>query len=56
MSNASQKPFEKLTQSRKAAEKRVVFGRFYCSFVFFAPLCEMNSAFSNSFSGSANWR
>ena len=56
MSNASQKPFEKLTQSRKAAEKHVVFGRFYCSFAFFASLREINSAFSNSLSGSADLR
>ena len=46
----SQKLFEKLTQSRKGAEKRVVFGRFYCLFAFFAPLREMNSAVSNSLS------
>ena len=37
-----------LTQSRRVAEKRVVFGRFYCPFAFFASLREMNSAFSNS--------
>jgi len=45
-----QKLFEKLTQSRKVAEKHAVFGRFYCLFAFFASLREMNSAFSNSLS------
>jgi hypothetical protein len=36
--------------SRKVAEKRVVFGCFYCLFAFFASLREMNSAFSTSLS------
>jgi hypothetical protein len=42
------KLLEKLTQSRRVAEKRVVFGRFYYPFACFAPLREMNSAVSNS--------
>jgi hypothetical protein len=46
----SEKRFEKLTQSRKVAEKPIVFGRFCCRFASFAPLREMNSAFSNSLS------
>jgi len=41
-----------LTQSRKVAEKRVVFGRFYYPFALFAPLREMNSTFSISLLGS----
>ena len=43
-----EKLFEKFTQSRKGAEKCVVFGRFYGLFAFFAPLREMNSTFSNN--------
>ena len=41
-----------LTQSRKVAEKRVVFGRFNYPFALFAPLRDMNSAFSISLSRS----
>ena len=37
-----EKLFEKLTQSRKGAEKRVVCGGLYYLFAFFAPLREMN--------------
>jgi hypothetical protein len=46
----TQKLFEKLTQSRKVAEKRGDFGGFYRLFAFFAPLPEMNSTFSNNLS------
>jgi len=45
---SAEKLLEKLTQSRKVAEKPTVFGRFDYPFAFFAPLHEMNSAFSTS--------